>query len=133
MRWLMVPILLLTAGCSSEWTRDRDYNTQLHNIYPANYRPEIVALMRTYLNDPTGVRDAFVSVPAQRNIDGANRYVSCVRYNARNSAGRYAGSKDSLVLFRGGRLDHVLDNDTARDQCRSATYEPFPELHQLSR
>ena len=133
MRWLILALPLMVAGCGSDWTRDRDYSAQIHNVYPQNYRPEIVALMRTYLNDPTGVRDAFVSVPAQRNLDGANRYASCVRYNAKKSGGQYAGSKDSLVLFRGGRLDRIQDNEIAREQCRAAAYEPFPELQQLSR
>ncbi len=46
--------------------------------------------MRTYLNDPTGVRDAYVSEPAQRTLDGVNRYFSCVRYTAKKTGGQYA-------------------------------------------
>ena len=87
--------------------------------------------MRTYLNDPTGVRDALVSEPELRTLDAATRYTVCVRYNARKSDGQYAGSKDSLVLFSDGRLERIIDN--ARGQCRDAGYQPFPELERLTR
>jgi hypothetical protein len=103
------------------------------NVYPQNYKSDIVALMRSYLNDPTGVRDAFVSEPVPRTIDGGERYVSCVRYNAKKSGGQYAGSKDSMVLFRGGRLDRIVDNEPARAQCKAASYTAFPELQKMSR
>jgi hypothetical protein len=82
--------------------------------------------MRTYLNDPTGVRDAFISEPALRTLEDAERYTVCLRYTARNAA-----SKDSLVLFRDGRLDRIVD--AAREACKDAAYAPFPELQRLSR
>ena len=82
--------------------------------------------MRTYLNDPTGVRDALISEPALRTLESADRYAVCLRYTARNAA-----SKDSLVLFRDGRLDRIID--TARETCKDAAYQPFPELERLSR
>ena len=40
-------------------------------------------------------------------------------------------SKDSLVLFRDGRLDRVID--TARETCKDAAYQPFRDLERLSR
>jgi hypothetical protein len=133
MRWVIFAVPLLIAGCSSDWTRDRDASAQVHSVYPQNYKSEIIALMRTYLNDPTGVRDAFVSEPSQRTIDGITRFTSCVRYNAKKGGGQYAGNKDSMVLFRGGRLDRIADNEMVRAQCREAAYAPFPELQQMSR
>jgi hypothetical protein len=98
---------------------------------PTNYRAEIVARMHTYLNDPTNVRDASVSEPALRTLDNASRYTVCLRYNARKSNGQYAGSKDSIVLFRYGRLDTVVDD--VRGHCKDAAYQPFPELERMSR
>ena len=133
MRWLMLVVPLALASCSSGWVSERELSAQMHSVYPQNYRTEIVALMRSYLNDPTGVRDAFVSEPSQRTIDGASRYAACVRYNAKKGGGQYAGSRDSMVLFRGGRLDRIVDNEIARTQCRAASYVPFPELQQMSR
>jgi hypothetical protein len=133
MRWLILFVPLLVAGCTGDWMRDRDASVAVHSVFPQNYRAEIVALMRSYLNDPTGVRDAFVSEPSQRTFDGIARYVSCVRYNAKKVGGQYAGRKDSMVLFRGGRLDRIVDNELARAQCKDAAYTPFPELQQMSR
>ncbi len=98
---------------------------------PVNYKSDILAFMRTYLNDPTGIRDAYVSEPTRREIQGTERFVSCVRYNAKKSSGQYAGSKDSLVLYRNGRLDHVIDN--GREACKDAAFKPFPELEHLTR
>jgi len=92
---------------------------------------DIIAFMRTYLNDPTGVRGASVSEPALREVEGAKRYTVCLRYTAHKSNGQYAAPKESIVLFRDGRLDRIVDN--ARDQCKDAAYQPFPELERLSR
>ena len=126
---LLLPLLL--CGCSSDWMAAQERSEQAVRAPPTNYRGDIVAFMRTYLNDPNRVRDAFVSEPAMKTLDHVDRYVVCLRYNARKSGGQYAGSKDSLVLFRDGRLDRVVDN--AREQCRDAAYQPFPELERMTR
>jgi hypothetical protein len=101
------------------------------NIVPANYKSDILAFLRTYLNDPTKIRGAFVSEPALMQVGGTQRYVSCLRFNARKSNGDYEGSKDRLVLFLAGRLDTMLI--AKPDQCAKAVYQPFPELERLSR
>jgi hypothetical protein len=101
------------------------------NIVPASYKAEIQAFLRTYLNDPTNIRGAFVSEPALMRIGGVERYVSCLKFNARKSSGDYEGSKERVVLFLAGRLDTMV---MARaDQCGKALYQPFPELERLSR
>ncbi|HEY0567976.1 MAG TPA: hypothetical protein VGD13_07580, partial [Xanthobacteraceae bacterium] len=101
------------------------------NTPPANYKADIVALMRTYLNDPTDVRGAFVTEPAIRTVDGQSRYAACLRYNARKAGGQYAGSKDSVVVFRSGNLDRIVDN--GREYCKDAAYVRFPELERMTR
>jgi hypothetical protein len=77
------------------------------------------------------VQGAFVSEPALRTLDNSERYTACLRYNARKSDGQYAGSKDSLVLFRDGRLDRIVEN--ARERCKDVAYQPFPELERMTR
>ena len=129
--WLALAGALALAGCNSDWMHARERNEQANTTLPTNYKTDIVAFMQTYLNDPTGVRDAFVSAPELRTLDNASRYVVCLRYNARSSSGKYAGSKDSLVMFRDGRLDRIVDN--AREQCKDASYQPFRELERMSR
>ena len=131
--WLALALPLVLAGCSSDWLSERDRAIQANTNPPApSYKADIVAFMRTYLNDPVGVRDAFISEPTLRTLEHADRYVLCLRYTARKSGGReYAASKDSLVVFRDGRLDRIVDN--ARETCKDAAYQPFGELERLSR
>ena len=130
--WLAIALSLGLAGCNSDWINARDRAIQANTTPPApTYKADIVALMRTYLNDPTGVRDAFISEPALRTLENASRYTVCLRYTARKGGGQYAPSKDNLVVFRDGRLDRVVDS--AREICKDAAYQPFRELEHLSR
>ena len=101
------------------------------NVAPVNYKTEILAYMRTYLNDPTGVREAYISEPALISVGGTQRYVSCLTFNAKNSVGKYEGSKDRVVAFLSGRFDTLA---LARgEQCKDANWQPFPELEKLRR
>lgn len=101
------------------------------NIPPTNYKSEILAYMRTYLNDPTGVREAYITEPSLLTVGGTQRYVSCLRFNAKNSVGKYEGSKDRVVAFLAGRFDTLA---LARgEQCKDASWQPFPELEKLRR
>jgi hypothetical protein len=101
------------------------------NVMPVNYRAEVLAYLRVYLNDPTGVRGAFITEPALRPVAGTQRYMLCLRYNAKNSVGKYEGSKDRIVAFIGGRLDTMLP--VVGDQCAAAEWQAFPELEKLRR
>jgi hypothetical protein len=126
-RGLALALALMLGGCNSDWLNARD-RAAAGNVTPpgSGYKADVLAFMRTYLNDPTGVREAYISEPALRTLEGADRYSLCLRYTTRNAA-----SKDSLVLFRDGRLDRVID--VARETCKDAAYQPFPELQRLSR
>jgi hypothetical protein len=123
---------LALAGCNSDWVHARDEARSANTMAPAaGYRADIVAFMHTYLNNPVGVRDASISEPALRTVENAQRNSVCLRYTARKSDGQYAPSRDSLVLFRQGRLDRVVDN--AREACKDVAYQPFPELEHMTR
>ena len=137
MRTLAFVLALMLGGCAGS-TGDQRRESEI-NVAPANYKADILAGMRTYLNDPTNVRDAYVSEPALKGVEGATRYLSCVRYNAKKSGGQYAGSKDTIVTFRAGRLDRIIEggnpreSTAIREQCKDAAYVRFPELEQLTR
>lgn len=121
--------LLLLSGCGGGSTvQSSDAKTL---IEPVNYKQDTLAFLRTYLNDPTGIRDASISPPALRSIGNQTRYAACLRFNAKKSNGEYAGSKDRMAVFVSGRFDTLIE--TVRDQCKDAAYEPFPELERLSR
>ncbi|GAB1716472.1 MAG: hypothetical protein NTAFB05_15140 [Nitrobacter sp.] len=99
--------------------------------FPADYRAQILAFLRTYLNNPVGVRDAAMAAPAQRTVGGRLRYVSCLRYNAREIDGSYGGVVQRAVVYVDARLDRMIEN--AGEVCAGAVYAPFPELEKLTR
>ena len=130
---LLLPIAL--AGCASgddgrsmTYTDDRGVANQ---PFPNNYRAELLAFMKTYLNNPVGVHDAAMAEPVQRSVAGRLRYVSCLRFVPRESDGSYREVRERAVLFVDGRLDRVAEN--ASDTCAGAVYAPFPELQTLTR
>jgi hypothetical protein len=99
--------------------------------FPENYRSELLAFMRTYLNNPVGVRDAMMADPVQRTVGGRVRYVTCLRFSERQSDGTYREPRQRAVLFINGRLDRMLSSGA--DVCADANYAPFPELEKMSR
>jgi hypothetical protein len=101
------------------------------NVYPAEYRAELIAHLRTYLNDPTGIREAAIAEPVLRPVGPGERYIVCVRFNPKRSGGGYAGLKDHLVIYAGGKLDRYVE--AAGESCKDAPYAAFPELERLTR
>ena len=87
--------------------------------------------MKTYLNNPVGVHDAVMADPVQRTVGGRLRYVSCLRFSARESDGTYRQPRERAILFVNGRLDRVAEN--AAELCAGAVYAPFPDLEKLTR
>ncbi|HEX3710743.1 MAG TPA: hypothetical protein VHV56_12770 [Pseudolabrys sp.] len=103
------------------------------NIVPQNYKGDLLAFLRTYLNDPSHIRDAAVSPPVRKKVGLGERYVACVRYNARVD-GKYAGVKQSAAIYVVGKLDKFLDGPKqSKEFCSDAVFAPFPELEKLSR
>ena len=130
---LMLPILLAACAGSDEgrsitYTDDRGVANQ---PFPNNYKGEILSFMRTYLNNPVGVRNAVMAEPIQRVVGGRLRYVSCLRFSPRDSAGSYAEPRERAVLYVDGRLDRIIEN--ASEPCAGAVYAPFPDLEKLVR
>jgi hypothetical protein len=59
------------------------------------------------------------------------RYVVCVRYNAKDRDGRYTGVKQGMAVYFRGRFDGF--SDEPHGACDQAEYKPFPELERLGR
>jgi len=137
MRWLALAAVLMVGGCSTNLEpteaelKDR---WEAQNIYPAGYKNDLLAFLRTYLNDPSQIRGAAVSPPQRKVVGPAERFVACVRYRARKSDGQYAPSKDGVAVYVSGKLDRFFDAPTAvRELCKDAAFAPFPELEKLTR
>ena len=99
------------------------------NVYPANYKSDILAAMHAYLKYPAGVRDAAISEPVLKSSGNSTLYISCLRFNQKKNANEYAGAKEIAAIFMGGRLDRFVD--LPRDECTGASYAAFPELQKL--
>ena len=99
--------------------------------FPSNYRSELLAFMKTYLNNPVGVRDAVMAEPVQRDVNGKMRFVSCLRFAARESDGSYREPQERVILYVNGRLDRMIEK--ASEICAGAVYAPFPDLEKLTR
>jgi hypothetical protein len=130
---LLLPIVLAACagsddGKSITYTDDRGVSNQ---PYPNNYRAEVLAFMKTYLNNPVGVHDAAMAEPVQRVIGGRLRYITCLRYSPRESDGNYREPRERAILYVDGRLDRLVEN--AAEPCAGAVYAPFPELQTMTR
>ena len=64
-------------------------------------------------------------------MGGRLRYISCLRYNARESDGSYRGTRERGVVYIDGRLDRIIEN--VSEACAGAAYAPFPEMEKLTR
>ena len=130
---LLLPFMLAACAGSDEsrpisFTSDRGVTDQ---PFPNNYRAEILAFMRTYLNNPVGVHDGAMAEPVQRTVGGRLRYVSCLRFTPRESDGSYGQTRERAILYVDGRLDRVIEN--AGEPCAGAVYAAFPDLGAMSR
>jgi hypothetical protein len=132
---LLVAVLL--AGCTSNIepsASELKARWDAENVYPQRYRQDVLAFLRTYLNDPSHVRGAAISQPQLKYVGPGDRYLACVRYDARNTDGKYLGSKDGVAIYVGGRLDRFFDTPRdVRELCKEMAYGPFPELERLTR
>jgi hypothetical protein len=133
MATLLLPIAL--SACAGDddgkpitFTDDRGVSNQ---PYPNNYRTELLAFLKTYLNNPVGVRDAVMAEPVQRVIGGRLRYVVCLRFSARESDGGYREPRERTALFVDGRFDRIVEN--AAEPCAGAVYAAFPDLEKMTR
>ena len=131
---LLLPIALVACASGDDPARSISYTDDrgvANQPYPNNYRTELLAFMKTYLNNPVGVHDALMADPVQRTVGGRLRYISCLRFTPRDPDGSYGQSRERAVLYVDGRLDRVVENAT--ETCAGAVYAPFPELEKMTR
>lgn len=129
---LLLP-LALSACLGSEDTRATSFmeDSNSNQAFPTNYRSEVLAFMKTYLNNPVGVREAVLAEPTQRTVNGRVRFVTCLRFAERQSDGTYRDPRERAILFVNGRLDRVLQDSS--EVCAGAAYAAFPELERMTR
>jgi hypothetical protein len=127
-RLAVLAFALALAGCGANEYLGKPKEVD-PNIFPADYKKEIMDTLQHTLTDPTNVRDAFVSEPFLASVGKDQRYLVCVRTNSRGFQREYTGSKDRAAYFFGGHLNQLID--ATKEQCGSAAYKPFPELEKM--
>ena len=126
-RLCLLPVLAMAvAACSLTDSKPALENP---NIFPTDFRHEILLTLPRALDDQTNIRDAFISDPVLTPVGKDQRYTVCVRYNARNGAHQYMGSKDRIGYFFSGHLNQLVE--ATKGECGNAAYKPFPELEKL--
>ncbi|WP_449381206.1 hypothetical protein [Bradyrhizobium sp. UFLA05-112] len=130
---LVLP-LVLAACFGSDGGRPSmvdDAGNPAQQPFPDNFRSEALAIMRSYLNDPVGVRDAAMADPVLRTVGGRPFYVSCLHFTPRESDGSYRAMRERAIIYVNGRADRVTER--AGEMCAGAVYAPFPELEKMTR
>jgi hypothetical protein len=127
------------AGCSGYKTDNMlDYITPgkvpvtppiVTDRYPAAYRTDVADFMRTWLENPGKVKDAFIGQPVLKPMSGTPLYVTCVRYNSRSTGGQYLGERSNVVVFLDGKVGQFLPGDP--QVCAGLSYQRFAEVEQL--
>ncbi len=123
----MLAAALALAGCSSFGGSKRGPDIVVNpNVYPANYRGQIVTLLTQQLINPIEFRTALISQPSVKPVtDGTEpHYVVCLRFPNRTE------HQTKVVIFLEGAPTQYVD--ATPQQCGDATYGPFPELAKMS-
>jgi hypothetical protein len=123
---LLLGMSLALGACGHNLAPDSDSDI---NVYPTNYKSDILAAMHAYLNNPTGIRDATISEPALKSSGTLNRYVVCLRFTPKKNLSEYGSTREIAAVFMAGRLDRFVDLPKA--ECNGVTYVGFPELQSL--
>ena len=124
-RLIALPLALALSACLYTYTETKPQE----NARPADYKSDILDMVRDALEDPTNIRDASIAEPALKPVAGTTRYVVCVRYNPRDGGGRYMGIRNVAAVYFGGRLTQIIS--ATPDQCGGVVYQPFLELQKL--
>jgi hypothetical protein len=116
---------LAMAACSFS-SKDAEPDA---NIFPKDYKLELMNTLQRELEDPTNIRDAFISEPFLTTASREQRYAVCVRSNSRNINRTYTGAKDRIGYFYAGHLNQLIE--ATADQCAKVAYKPWPELQNI--
>ena len=113
---LLISLMVVLGACGHNLVPDRDEI----NVYPTNYKSDILAAMHTYLNNPTGIRDAAISEPTLKSTGvveqpdnlpllaphTVNRYVACLRFTPKKTPANMAGQgRSPPCSWAGGWTD----------------------------
>ena len=99
------------------------------NPFPAQYKAEVADYIRRNTGNPTRIKDATIAEPVLKTVDKTQLYITCVRYNPRDSDNRYQGNQTKLAIFLGGALNQYLPENP--ELCSGLNYQRYPEIESL--
>ena len=127
---LSVALAITLFGCS--WFDKKTEGPPVEvNKVPVNYRANMLEFLKGQLNDPVGVRDAYITEPRLQQVLADQRYVVCVRFDAKDPFGQYSGPKEHIAIYFAGNLTQFVPANPG--QCTGAAYQRFPELEQIKK
>jgi hypothetical protein len=115
-----VSMQLLAAGCSEFGLGRQSEKAVDPNVYPENYKKDVLTYVQTHPAEMLNVREASISTPALKQFGTESRYFACLRANGPD------WRKDKMVIFFSGRINQFVDAEG--EHCGAAQYQPFPEL-----
>jgi len=110
---------LALAGCSSFGLGQSNQPEPDPNIFPADYKSSLMTFLQVNPYGLVGAREAALSPPELKPFGNENRYVACLSATAPD------WHKERMVVYYAGAINQFVD---ATDLCKSAAYQPFPEL-----
>jgi len=122
-------LLSALAACLVACSSDKKQAEENPNVFPTDYKNEILVTLTNSLDNPTNIRNASITDPFIRSAGKEERYVVCLRFDARNLNNNYTGLSDRIAIFYGGHINQLVD--ATKEQCGNVTYKPFPELEKL--
>jgi hypothetical protein len=108
---------LLAAGCSQFTKPEQKLEP---NIYPANYKTDLVAYFRKNSDDLVNATATYVSTPALKQFGSESRYFVCLRIEGQG------WRREKIAIFFSEMINQFVD--ATSEQCGAAGYQPFPEL-----
>lgn len=113
---------LVIAACSGFGGPKRAAVAVDPNAYPADYRNQVVALLRMTLKDRSDFQTALIAPPALKPVPQgtAPHYVVCLRFPKRSE------HQDKVVVYLEGAPNEFVD--ATPQECGDAVYQPFGEL-----
>lgn len=128
---LLVVVLTIALGACADTGKKATETKVEVNVYPTDYKSNVLEMVRQQVADPTEIRDAYIAAPILRRRQSGDRYIACLRYNAKDPDGNYVGSKEYAAFFYAGQLTQIVD--AGAELCVNAPYQPFPEMQKLCR
>lgn len=122
MRFVIMAISALAlAGCQT------DGNLAGQSGPPANYKQTILDNKNRLWKDPDSIKNASIAAPIPNGI--LPIWYVCVRLNAKNSYGGWAGEQDTAFMFRDDGTIEALPAGPSAMWCENKPHEPFPQLN----